>query len=239
MATGIEGTNNNQQTPQVADSASAKSRTQLSGDFDTFLMLLTTQLKHQDPLEPMDSSEFTSQLVQFATVEQAIATNENLEKMLEYQQGQQINNAVSYIGRFVQAEGNSSLLRDGVATFTYELPEEAETVTVTITDEQGGVVFSGPAPKEKGKNDVLWDGTNSFNGTDMPDGTYHIAVKAKDADGQDIEATTHTTGFVTAARLEDGKVVLEIGDIELPLDKVQAVRDPMDFMPGDDDEDAA
>ncbi|MCH2546202.1 MAG: hypothetical protein MK052_01130 [Alphaproteobacteria bacterium] len=212
------------------DSAAEKARTQLSGDFDTFLLLLTTQLKNQDPADPMDSSEFTSQLVQFANVEQAIATNENLEKMLAADRNDQISTAANYIGKFVEASGDSSRLSNGVASFSYSLPATAFEAEVVITDDLGQVVYKGAAPTEKGKNDVLWDGTSNIDGQTKPDGTYHINIIAKDTQQKAIEATTFTTGFVSEVNLEGGEMVLKIGDIELALDKIKAVRDPADFV---------
>lgn len=217
-------------TTPVVDSAAAEARTKLSGDFQTFLLLLTTQLKNQDPIEPMDTNEFTAQLVQFANVEQAIDTNSNLETLIQLQQGSQINNAVSYIGKFVQAEGNSGRLIDGAGAFSYDLPALASSVEITITDARGVPVFTGNGTNTVGRNDVIWDGSNSFTGQDMPNGTYKIAVVAKDANGNKIEATPYTTGFVTAASLEGGDTTLQIGDIKLTLDKIIAVRDPTSFM---------
>lgn len=216
-------------TPQVQESKSEKARTQLSGDFDTFLLLLTTQLKNQDPADPMDSSEFTSQLVQFANVEQAIATNENLEKLLASDRNDQISTAANYIGKFVEASGDSARLSNGVASFSYELPQTAFEAEVVITDDLGQVVYKGTAPTEKGKNDVLWDGTSNIDGQTKPDGTYHVSVIAKDASQKPIEATTFTTGFVSEVNIEEGEMVLKIGDIELALDKIKAVRDPAEF----------
>ena len=218
----------------AANSVSEEARRKLSGDFDTFLLMLTTQLKNQDPLEPMDSNEFTQQLVQFAGVEQAIDTNNNLEKLIEMQNGTQINNAVNYIGKFVTATGNSGRLVDGVAAFSYDLPKQATTVDVVITNDLGAVVFKGNGTTTAGLNDVLWDGTNNVTGTDCPDGTYHIAVLAKDANGAEIKPTTYTTGFVTSVNLEDGETKLAIGKIELGLDKVLSVRDATSFMASDE-----
>lgn len=211
------------------DSAAENARRKLSGDFDTFLLLLTTQLKNQDPVEPLDTHQFTSQLVQFASVEQAIDTNSNLEEMIDMQSGSEVSNAVNYIGKFVQATGNSGRLQGGVAAFSYHLPQAAATAEVSITTPAGQVVYTGTAPSEFGKNDVIWDGSNSFNGTDMPNGIYNVAVVAKDSDGNKIEAETYTTGFVTGVSLEDGKPTLQIGEIDLSMDKVLAVRDPLDF----------
>lgn len=217
--------------PGVSDTSAAdEARRKLSGDFDTFLVLLTTQLKNQDPIEPLDTNEFTQQLVQFASVEQAIDTNTNLEKMIDLQNGTQINNAVNYIGKFVRAEGNSGRLQEGVAAFTYDLPSLVSSAEITVTDDKGTVVFTGAGTTNVGLNDVLWDGSNSFNGQTMPDGTYKLAVVAKDANGEKINATTYTTGFVTSVNLADGETKLGIGKIELELDKILAVRDASSFM---------
>lgn len=216
-------------TTTTQDTAAEKSRTQLSGDFDTFLLMLTTQLKNQDPTEPMDTNEFTAQLVQFASVEQAIATNENLEKMLAADRSAEISTASNYIGKFVEAKGDSSRLSNGVATFSYELPSNVFSAEVVITDELGQIVYKGTAPTTKGKNDVLWDGTSNIDGQTKPEGTYHVSIVAKDSQLKPVEATTFTTGFVSEVNIENGEMLLKIGDIELTLDEVNAIRDPMEF----------
>lgn len=216
-------------TTTAADSAAEKARTQLSGDFDTFLLMLTTQLKNQDPLEPMDSHEFTAQLVQFANVEQAIATNENLEQMIAMQNNAAFSDASNYVGKFVTAPGDAARLASGVASFSYELPQDVYSAEVVITDAVGNIVYKGAAPTEKGKNDVLWDGTSNIDGTTKESGTYHISVVAKDAQNKTVEATTYTTGFVSEVNIEDGQMTLMIGDIELPVEKIISVRDPSDF----------
>lgn len=226
--------------PNVQQAASEKARTQLSGDFDTFLLLLTTQLKNQDPADPMDSSEFTAQLVQFANVEQAIATNENLEKLIDMSSNSEVANAASYIGKYVEAKGNSARLQGGVAAFSYSLPQDAFQTEIIIKDELGQIVYRGAGPTEKGKNDVLWDGTTNVDGsgTQKPDGTYTISVLAKDEQQKTIEATTYTTGFISAVDIEGGVAVYRIGDIKLSLDDIRSVRDPMDLVGGGGEEPA-
>jgi flagellar basal-body rod modification protein FlgD len=221
--------NSDKDVNNAGDSAAEKARTQLSGDFDTFLLMLTTQLQNQDPTEPMDSNEFTAQLVQFATVEQSIATNENLETMISMEDNAQISTAANYVGKFVVAPGDSARLMGGVASFSYELPQDVYSAEVVITDELGQIVYKGEAPTEAGKNDVLWDGTSNIDGTTKPDGTYHISVIAKDTQLEAVEATTFTTGFVSEVNIEGGEMLLMIGDIELPIDKIISVRDPNDF----------
>ncbi len=216
---------------QKQDSQADKARSQLSGDFESFMLLLTTQLKNQDPVEPLDTHEFTAQLVQFASVEQAIATNENLEEMIAADKGTEVANAASYIGKFVEAKGNEGRLKDGVATFSYNLPERAQTAEIIIRNENDSIVFKGEAPVNAGKNDVIWDGSTNTNssGDIMEDGIYKFSIIAKDRQGESIEAETRTTGFISAVNLEDGKASYQIGNIGLSLSDIIAVRNPSEF----------
>ncbi|MBY0356046.1 MAG: hypothetical protein K2Q12_10030 [Rickettsiales bacterium] len=202
----------------------------IAEDFDQFLLLLTTQLKNQDPTEPLDTNEFTAQLVQFAGVEQQLATNSNLEKMISLTQQSAVQSGVSYIGRAVDAEGNAGFLSNKQSAFVYELPSEAKEVRVSILNESKQAVFSGIGSNTKGKNLVSWDGQGnlgSFNGKDLPNGTYYIAAKATGLDGKEITGVkTYTTGRVSAASYDkDGNMNLEVGTLDIPVDKVIAVRE--------------
>jgi len=214
-------------TDENIKSAADRSKASLADDFDTFLLMLTTQLQNQDPTAPLDANQFTQQLVAFTGVEQAIATNTNLEKLVSLASGSQIDNAVGYIGKSVEAEGNKGMLpTGGLAEFTYELPVQAQSVTVTISDSFGQPVFTGQGSTKAGRNVVIWDGTNSFNGKDMPEGEYNISIKALGQDDSEIKATTLTSGRVTAVDIDEkGKLMLNIGSIKLELDKVRAVRE--------------
>src|SRR5262245_29800369 len=102
---------------------SSTSMGKLTENFDQFLALLTTQLKNQDPLSPMDSSEFTNQLVQFAGVEQQIATNKNLESLVTLQKSSQVMGALELMGKKVEVSGTTVPLQDKSATFVYTLPK--------------------------------------------------------------------------------------------------------------------
>src|SRR5690606_3325423 len=106
-------------------------------------------------------------------------------------QGNEINNAVSYIGKTIDAEGNKGNLVGGIAEFSYDLPTEASRVTVSISTASGQVVYSGEGSRRAGKNIVLWDGLNNITGANMPEGIYTITVKAKNAKGEDMEAKTY------------------------------------------------
>lgn len=202
----------------------------IADDFSQFLLLLTTQLKNQDPTEPLDTNEFTAQLVQFAGVEQQLATNSNLEKMINLAQQSRIESGVSYIGKAVDAEGNSGFLTGGQAAFVYELPSDVKEARVTIMNGANQVVFSGTGAVTKGKNLVSWNGLGNVgtaNGKQLPNGVYSIAVKATGFDGKEVTGTkTYTTGRVSAASFdEEGNLNLEVGTLDIPADKVIAVRE--------------
>ncbi|MBT7666952.1 MAG: flagellar hook-basal body complex protein, partial [Rhodospirillaceae bacterium] len=122
--------------------ASGVADAKLADNFDTFLTLLTAQLEHQDPLEPMDANQFTDQLVQFTEVEQSIAANKNLEKLLALVGTNSTADAVSYLGKTVEAVGRTTSLTSGKADWRYHLPETAESTTVTITNAAGKLVYS-------------------------------------------------------------------------------------------------
>ncbi len=201
-------------------------RQKLAEDFDQFLLLLTTQLQNQDPTDPLDTNEFTNQLVMFSQVEQSIATNTNLEQLVSLQQAKGVDAAVSYIGQVVEADGNGGFLANGNAPFVYTLPEAAEEVKVIITNSAGQAVFSGNGSTNLGKNLVTWDGINSFTGQTMPDGSYNILLKAVGLDGGELEVTTSTTGRVSAVEIDDdGQVLLTVGNLLVPIENVNAVRE--------------
>lgn len=199
---------------------------QLADDFDEFLLLLTTQLENQDPTEPLDVNEMTNQLVLFSGVEQQIAGNQLLEDILASQTGSAFDDAVQYIGNFVDAQGRAGELReDGLASFAYELDAAAADVDVIITNSSGQAVFAGQGSGIRGKNLVSWDGVNSFTGATEPVGTYFISVEAKDGANNVVESRTLTTGEVSGTQYNaNGDIVLTVAGTEVALDTVRAVR---------------
>ena len=190
--------------------ASEKAEATLSDSFDTFLTLLTTQLRYQDPLEPMDSAEFTNQLVQFSQVEQSISTNSNLEKLLGFQGANQAVAAISYIGTSVEALSNALPLVNGSATMNYVLAEKAESAKVLIYDATGGQVRSIESATSLGKHTVIWDGKDD-DGNTLPDGAYTVVVSARDADTNLIEVATSITAKVTGTQNNENGTQLIFG----------------------------
>ncbi|MDO8607155.1 MAG: flagellar hook capping FlgD N-terminal domain-containing protein [Phaeospirillum sp.] len=175
---------------------SETAKTSLGKDFNTFLNMLTTQLKHQDPLSPMDSTQFTSQLVQYSGVEQQINVNSNLEKMIKLQEAGQTSQAISYLGQTVEMDGTTIPLQSSSANFSYSLPKAAKEVEVQIKDSTGSVVYKTSADTASGRHDLSWDGKDS-SGKVLDDGIYTLNVVAKAADNSAIAATTTTIGQVT------------------------------------------
>src|SRR5579875_3860626 len=147
-----------------------------SSNLNDFLTLLTTQLTHQDPLAPMDSTQFTQQLVGFSQVEQQIQTNSNLSTLISLQQSGQGTNAVSYLGTVVEANGNSLPLVNGQAKFSYTLPSTAQSVKVTISDQNGNVINTVSGSANSGKNVVTWDGTDGTGKAVTPTSTTFFGL---------------------------------------------------------------
>lgn len=213
--------------PSQAETA----RKNISDNFDQFLLLLTTQLQNQDPTEPLDTNQFTQQLVQFSSVEQQVSTNKNLEKLLAATQTNQLNNAVSYIGKSVEAQGNQGMLQGNQAEFAYDLPPGVSNVKISISNADKRVVFSGDGSKKTGKNVVIWDGVNSFTGKREAEGAYTISISAKDAKGDEVKTTTYSTGRVTSVEMKSGALTLNIGTLGIPIDKVISVREAAPIIP--------
>ncbi len=200
----------------------SKSALNVDKTFDQFLTLLTAQLRYQDPLSPMDSSQFTAQLVQFSIVEQAIRTNDQLETLIELQQNGAAATALGYIGHTVEVPGDLVALEDGRAEFAYVLDGNAGTTTIAVTDAAGQLVFAGNGETTAGKHRFVWDGTSNA-GNPMPDGAYRVTVGSVDLIGVPMQPQTFVTGRVTGVEFDESGTMLELGTHKVPLDEVIAI----------------
>jgi flagellar basal-body rod modification protein FlgD len=203
---------------------------QLAGNFDTFLTLLTTQLQNQDPLSPMDSNQFTQQLVMFSQVEQQINTNDNLQSLIALNLSQNANSAVNYIGRsVVMTNGEGALQSNGDGTssvdWTYNLASASAGTTLTVKDANGKVVYTTTGSTSAGNNDFTWDGKDS-NGNQLPDGKYTLSVAATGSDGSAITTTLASKAIVTAVDMAGSTPMLVLGSMEIPLSDVSLVGAP-------------
>jgi flagellar basal-body rod modification protein FlgD len=170
--------------PDVAESGGA--RTRLSDNYDTFLVLLTAQLQNQDPLAPMDSTQFTQQLVQFSQVEQQIRTNEQLEGLVGQYQASSAGAALSYLGRDAIIEADTQPLgATGPASWAYALNSTADNVTLSVRNASGREVFSTAGLKTQGDHLFNWDGLDA-DGDRLPAGTYQLVVSARSAADESI-----------------------------------------------------
>ncbi len=204
-------------------SKSGQSQVKLEEDLNRFLNLLITQLKNQDPLDPLDATEFTSQLVQFASVEQQIQQNANLEKLINLTQVSQVSSMVDFIGTTVEATGQDFPLENGEAKFTYTLDAGADKTTIHIV-QNGLTVFSTSGETDAGKHTFTWDGRDK-NGVTLSDGTYTAVVTAQDRQGKLLTVEHSIFGRVTGAGAENGVVTMFLGDIQVGLDQILSVHE--------------
>lgn len=211
-------------TTPAAGTKSETSRKSLAGDLSQFLNLLTTQLKYQDPLSPMDSTQFTAQLASFASVEQGIQTNKNLESLIGLTQATQISTGVSYIGRTIEADTNVGALVNGKSEFLYNLPKAAANSVITVRDAKGNIVATKQGDITAGSHKFVWDGRDT-NGNQMPDGPYSLSVAAKDAKDEAITVATHMLGRVDGVVTSEGAVSVLVGGVAVPLDKIVSVKE--------------
>ena len=208
-----------------ASQETLKSASSLAQNFDSFLTLLTTQLQNQDPLSPMDSTQFTTQLVQFASVEQQIGQNARLDEMVKLQGGSQAVSAVSFLDNVVEAFGSTGILQNGSASYTYTLPSAAQKTTITIRNAAGDVVRTLDGELTAGKHTLTWDGKND-QGIQQPDGKYSITVAATGENKTPITATTGIVGKVSGVTVEDGQLVLDLGGVTVKVTDVLSVTKP-------------
>lgn len=166
----------------AATSRSNAALSQLTGNLDSFLTLLTTQLRNQDPLNPLDTEKFTSQLVQFAAVEQSVQTNKHLETLIGLQAAADREGALAMLGRTIMIESDKAAnLGDG-ASWSYEIPNGAANVRLTVLNDKGQPVAQFAGDPRQGSHDVIWDGKLAGGGA-APNGVYTLQVQAKDAAG--------------------------------------------------------
>jgi len=203
-------------------SANAASRQTIADNFDTFLTLLTTQLKNQNPLDPLDTNQFTQQLVQFTSVEQQLKTNDFLEAMMLANQNVGSSQAVGYIGKTVTASGAKSELVAGKASWNFAVQEPAD-ISVTVKDASGNVVFTKQGSVGQGESVFNWDGIGD-DGKKKPDGSYSITIEGRDEEGKLVDVLTEMTGEVTGVDLTGSEPVLLVGNARVNMSSVLSVR---------------
>jgi flagellar basal-body rod modification protein FlgD len=183
-------------SPATAQSVASEARSKLSENFDTFLSLLTAQLSNQDPLNPVDSAQFTQQLVQYSQVEQQIATNDKLSTLLSQSQSAGTASAVSFIGKTAVFSSDVARLADGAAKWTYDVTGATGDARLSVRDATGREVYSESVPVGSGAKTFEWNGRDA-NGRNLPAGPYRLVVTATDAQGEAIVAKTSVEESIT------------------------------------------
>jgi len=207
----------------TADTPAAPSAMkQLSGNFSTFLTLLTTQLKNQDPTSPMDSNAFTQQLVMYSQVEQQIGTNDNLKNLLAQGSSNAAAMTTGYLGKKVSIVNGQAALIGGNANWTYNLTGPAAATRLDISDSNGKTVYSAAGATGAGNHSLAWDGKDS-HGNPMADGSYKLTVTASDLAGGTVASSVASAGTVTQIDMTGGTPRLIIGSMEIDLADIAAV----------------
>lgn len=208
------------------------STTKLAEDFDTFLNLLTVQLRNQDPLEPLDTNQFTEQLVQMTAVEQSISMNDRLGALIDAQETQRIQSAVEFVGKEADALGDIVPLGENGANMFYALSTPASTISIDIVDvndfnPQTQVVRKLTAPStDAGVHRLTWDGLDAEGVPADPNAVYRMRVTATDVNTQSINPRVGFSGRVDELRHDEGALVLTIAGKQVGLDQILAARAP-------------
>jgi flagellar basal-body rod modification protein FlgD len=191
---------------------------------DAFLQLLVTQLRHQDPLNPMDSAQFTAQLAQFASLEQLTKANGSLGNLLVAQMSSTNLAATSLVGKTIKAAGDSVSVKDGQASpITYTLPQDTTSTVLQVYDANGVLVKTiTKGAQSAGDQQVSWDGKDD-QGRTVPDGTYTIKAAATGSKGEPVGVTLYQTGTVTGVKYEGGVAYLLIGEQKVQMGQVLQV----------------
>ena len=221
LASSATQSNASTSTPSKTDAAIDN----LNDTYNNFLLLLTKQLQNQDPLNPMDTAQFTQQLVGFSQVEQQIASNKSLERLISLQSSTNAFNAVSFLGNEVAVASDRVSLKDGKAKFQYEIEHSAGQAVLSVYDSRGQIVLVQEANKGVGSYNVDWNGKDAF-GNQLPDGEYRVAVSYADQSGKTYASKITSFGVVDSTEITDGEVKLFVGPVGFSIDKVLKVTKP-------------
>lgn len=225
--TASSGSNNpavTQSSSGTAAAANALGAQSLSGNFNEFLTLLTTQLQNQDPLSPMDTNQFTQQLVEFSGVEQQITMNQQMSTLISLQQTAQSAQAAQFLGATVTVNGASTQLVNNQATWNFSVTSPA-TTTVNITNSSGQTVFTQTGTVQPGQQQFTWNGIGT-NGQQYPSGTYTASITATGADGKSVAVSTQVQGTVSSVDLAQNPPVLTVDGQNFTISQITNVTLP-------------
>lgn len=188
-----------------------------------FFNLLVKQLQYQDPLSPMENTEFTGQLAQFSTLETLSNMDKNLEQFSSMQAS--INNiqSLSFIGKHVNAAGNIIRFSGEDVKVNFKLDDRAAEARLKIYTDDGSLVRTVLMKDlPEGSMEYTWNGKDD-SGEDLSSGRYRFTIEAADYTGQNVGATSYTTGEVTGVRYDEGVTYLIIGDKEVAIADIEKI----------------
>jgi flagellar basal-body rod modification protein FlgD len=193
----------------------------IASNFTTFLQLLTTQLKNQNPLDPLDTNQFTQQLVQFAQVEQQMKSNDQLTSLVSLEKSAQATTALAYVGANVVVDGATTNVSSGKGTWSFTVAKPS-TATVTIKDSTGATAYTGSFAVNPGNQDFTWDGKGN-DGKQWPDGNYTLSATALDASKQSVGISTEVTARVDSVDFTQSQPMLSINGQNFTMDKIKRI----------------
>jgi flagellar basal-body rod modification protein FlgD len=218
----VSGTATLPPNSSTASDTNSLASQQIAGNFQTFLQLLTTQLQNQNPLDPLDTNQFTQQLVEFAGVEQQLNTNSSLQTLVSLQQTAQSTQALQFVGKTAVVNGSTNSLTNSTATWDLNVPSNSN-VTLSIANSAGQTVFTGTYSAAAGNNQPFtWNGQGN-DGTKWPDGQYTMTATATDASGNAVGVTTQIQGVVSSVDLTQSPPLLTIAGQTYTVNQVQRI----------------
>jgi len=205
-----------------SSSISSDTGTTLAGNFQTFLTLLTTQLQNQNPLDPLDTNQFTQQLVEFASVEQQLKTNDSLSTLVSLEQTAQATQALQFVGKTAVVKGNTAALTNSQASWQLNVPSDS-TVKISIANSSGQTAFTGTYTVSAGNNQpFVWNGQGN-DGTQWPDGQYTLTATATDSSGNSVGISTQLQGTVSSVDLTQSPPLLTINGQTYTVNQIQSI----------------
>ena len=212
-----------QQTIGNKTSDSLTGANTVADSFDTFLTLLTTQLKNQDPTKPLDTNEFTQQLIQYTEVEQLLQSNKKLEAMLKLSTANTSMSLINYVGKEITTKGDTiNLGSTGSGDWALESPKASNEATYVVTDANGNEVYSTTGALGAGSGSFSWDGTTS-TGSRADPGNYTLTVTAKDADDKTIAVESSVRGLVDGVDMSEDVPVLLINGTRYDISDISEI----------------
>ena len=199
----------------------ALDNTMIASNFTTFLQLLTTQLKNQNPLDPLDTNQFTQQLVQFAQVEQQMKSNDELSTLVALEKATQATTALAYVGSTVVVDGSTAPLANGSATWSLNVTKPS-TATITIKDAAGQNAYTGTFSVNPGSQKFTWDGRGN-DGRIWPSGNYTLSATSVDANGQSTAISTEVQAPVDSVDLTQDPPLLSVNGQNYTMDKIKRI----------------